>query len=66
MARKLRFFKEQMTKSGVAPSPRPITRADIDLDDLEVQVFSEVFISVQVFSKGFYILSIIKFIVSFV
>lgn len=37
MARKLRFFKEQMTKSGVAPSPRPITRADIDLDDLEVK-----------------------------
>lgn len=26
-----------MTKSGVAPSPRPITRADIDLDDLEVK-----------------------------
>lgn len=36
MARKLRFFKEQMTKAGVVPSTRPMSRADIVMDDLEV------------------------------
>lgn len=35
MARKLRFFKEQMLKAGLTPSGKP-TGADINIDDLEV------------------------------
>ncbi|OVA20380.1 ATPase [Macleaya cordata] len=38
MARKLRFFKEQMMKAGVLPSARPMSRADIDMDDLEIKL----------------------------
>lgn len=38
MARKLRFFQEHMMKAGLPPSSRPITRTDVDLDDLEVKV----------------------------
>lgn len=38
MARKLRFFKEQMTKAGLSPSTRSVARADFNLDDLEVQL----------------------------
>ncbi|XP_010271518.1 PREDICTED: V-type proton ATPase subunit a2-like [Nelumbo nucifera] len=38
MARKLRFFKEQMTKAGLTPSTRPLTRVDIDLDNLETKL----------------------------
>lgn len=41
MARRLRFFKEQMKKAGLSPSARSTTGNDIDLDDLEV-VFSGV------------------------
>lgn len=36
MARKLRFFKDQMEKAGVSPSTKSVTQADIDVDDLEV------------------------------
>jgi hypothetical protein len=36
MARKLRFFKEQMEKAGVTPSTKPMTQTEIDVDDLEV------------------------------
>lgn len=36
MARKLRFFKEQMSKAGLVPSIKSTTRADINVDDLEV------------------------------
>ena len=36
MARKLRFFKEQMLKAGFSPSTKPEARSDIDVDDLEV------------------------------
>lgn len=36
MARKLRFFKEQMEKAGVSPSSKPLTQTDIDMDGLEV------------------------------
>lgn len=39
MARKLRFFKEQMTKAGVLPSPMPVAPAHVDFDDLEVHLF---------------------------
>ncbi|XP_057966146.1 V-type proton ATPase subunit a3 [Malania oleifera] len=38
MARKLRFFREQMSKAGLSPSTGPLTRADIDVDDLEVKL----------------------------
>ncbi|KAL5975042.1 V-type proton ATPase subunit a3 [Asimina triloba] len=38
MARKIRFFKEQMAKAGVSPSSRPPTGTDIDLDDLEIKL----------------------------
>lgn len=36
MARKLRFFKEQMVKAGFSPSTKSEARGDIDVDDLEV------------------------------
>lgn len=36
MARKLRFFKEQMTKAGLSPSTRSARNDDVDLDNLEV------------------------------
>uniref|UniRef100_A0A5B6ZDC6 V-type proton ATPase subunit a n=2 Tax=Davidia involucrata TaxID=16924 RepID=A0A5B6ZDC6_DAVIN len=38
MARKLRFFREQMSKAGLSPSTKSVTRADIDMDDLEVKL----------------------------
>ncbi|XP_059653743.1 V-type proton ATPase subunit a3-like [Cornus florida] len=38
MARKLRFIREQMSKAGLSPSTKSISRADIDLDDLEVKL----------------------------
>ena len=36
MARKLRFFKEQMMKAGLSPSARSAGCDDVDLDNLEV------------------------------
>lgn len=36
MARRLRFFKEQMKKAGLSPSTRSMISNDIDLDNLEV------------------------------
>lgn len=36
MARKLRFFREQMSKAGLSPSMKLMTQVDIDMDDLEV------------------------------
>ncbi|KAF9684402.1 hypothetical protein SADUNF_Sadunf04G0114600 [Salix dunnii] len=38
MARKLRFFKEQMEKAGVTPLTKPMKQAEIDVDDLEVKL----------------------------
>lgn len=38
MARKLRFFREQMVKAGLSPSTRSIRSNDIDLDRLEVKL----------------------------
>ncbi|CAI0437872.1 unnamed protein product [Linum tenue] len=38
MARKLRFFKEQMEKAGVEPSKIPDPQADINMDDLEFKL----------------------------
>lgn len=38
MARKLRFFREQMVKAGWSPSMRSIRSNDIDLDHLEVKL----------------------------
>lgn len=35
MARRLRFFKDQMLKAGFSPKKSP-TQADISIDDLEV------------------------------
>lgn len=39
MARKLRFFREHITKAGFSPSMRFKTGADINLDYLEVLEF---------------------------
>ena len=36
MARKLRFFKDQMSKAGVSPKEFLGNDVDIDLDDVEV------------------------------
>ncbi|XP_038884966.1 V-type proton ATPase subunit a2-like isoform X2 [Benincasa hispida] len=38
MARKLRFFREKMTKAGLLPSSNPIGAPDSDLDNLEVKL----------------------------
>ncbi|GMY28331.1 V-type proton ATPase subunit a3-like isoform X2 [Fagus crenata] len=38
MARKLRLFREQMTKAGLSPSTRITRNNDIDLDNLEVKL----------------------------
>ncbi|XP_058003057.1 V-type proton ATPase subunit a3 isoform X4 [Hevea brasiliensis] len=38
MARKLRFFKEQMDKAGVSPSSKPVTQTDIDMDGLDLKL----------------------------
>ncbi|KAF9602237.1 hypothetical protein IFM89_025947 [Coptis chinensis] len=38
MARKLRYFKDQMTKAGFSPSARSMIEVDIDLDDLEIKL----------------------------
>ncbi|XVF36022.1 hypothetical protein REPUB_Repub19eG0022400 [Reevesia pubescens] len=38
MARKLRFFKEQMTKAGLSPLARSEKSDDVDLDHLEVKL----------------------------
>lgn len=36
MSRKLRFFKDQISKAGVLASTRPILQEHIELEDLEV------------------------------
>jgi V-type H+-transporting ATPase subunit a len=36
MARKLRFFKEQMLKAGIQISPMQPTDTPLDFDDMEV------------------------------
>ena len=36
MARKLRFFKEQILKAGFSLSTKSVAQTDIDVDDLEV------------------------------
>lgn len=36
MARKLRFFREQMARAGLSPSSNSLAVADFDLDNLEV------------------------------
>ncbi|KAJ0087270.1 hypothetical protein Patl1_09235 [Pistacia atlantica] len=38
MARKLRFFREQMSKAGLFPSTKSVTSDDIDFDNLEVKL----------------------------
>ncbi|KAH0465643.1 hypothetical protein IEQ34_005746 [Dendrobium chrysotoxum] len=38
MARKLRFFREQMLKASISPSTTPMTRNNIDFDDLEIKL----------------------------
>nr|CAD1843569.1 unnamed protein product [Ananas comosus var. bracteatus] len=38
MARKLRLFKEQMTKAGIVPSAMPVTQTQVDFDDLEIKL----------------------------
>ncbi|KAI5666140.1 hypothetical protein M9H77_15993 [Catharanthus roseus] len=38
MSRKLRFFKDQIHKAGLLPSPRPASQPDLELEELEVQL----------------------------
>ncbi|CAJ1956020.1 unnamed protein product [Sphenostylis stenocarpa] len=38
MSRKLRFFKDQISKAGLLSSSRTVLQPDIDLEDLEVQL----------------------------
>ncbi|KAL3530621.1 hypothetical protein ACH5RR_009943 [Cinchona calisaya] len=38
MSRKLRFFKDQIHKAGLLPSPHPASQPDIELEDLEMQL----------------------------
>ncbi|TKY75208.1 V-type proton ATPase subunit a3 [Spatholobus suberectus] len=38
VARRLRLFKEQMTKAGVSPSVRSTRAGDVDLENLEVKL----------------------------
>ncbi|KAK4771988.1 hypothetical protein SAY86_013763 [Trapa natans] len=38
MARKLRFFKDQMMKAGLTPSIKSISQVDINVDDLEIKL----------------------------
>lgn len=40
MARRLRFFREQMTKAGISPSRRSTEETEVDLDNLEVVMLS--------------------------
>lgn len=47
MARKLRFFRDQMLKAGVTPATRSASEDDLDVDSLEVWmliVYSETLI----------------------
>lgn len=50
MARKLRFFKDQMSKAGLSASAKSDTQDDIKFDDLEVNV-------------GYRVSSVIQFLV---
>ncbi|KHN33443.1 V-type proton ATPase subunit a1-like [Glycine soja] len=38
MSRKLRFFKDQISKAGLMSSSRTVLQPDIDLEDLEIQL----------------------------
>ncbi|KAK4492009.1 hypothetical protein RD792_002797, partial [Penstemon davidsonii] len=38
MSRKLRFFKDQIHKAGLMPSPNPASQPDIELEELEMQL----------------------------
>ncbi|XP_022893106.1 V-type proton ATPase subunit a1-like isoform X2 [Olea europaea var. sylvestris] len=38
MSRKLRFFKDQINKAGLVPSPHPASEPDIVLEELEIQL----------------------------
>lgn len=35
MARKLRYFQDQIAKAGITPAYRPMLDKDVDLDELE-------------------------------
>ena len=39
MSRKVRFFKDQISKVGHVPSPHPILQPDLELEELEVTVY---------------------------
>lgn len=38
MSRKLRFFKEQISKAGLISSARPVMQPDLELEELEIQL----------------------------
>lgn len=44
MSRKLRFFKDQISKAGVLTSTRPILQEHIELEDLEVDFKHPIFL----------------------
>lgn len=52
MARKLRFFKEQMLKADVSPV-HSTTKVDVNIDDLEVR---DMFVR-KLFSSLFYFIT---------
>lgn len=39
MSRKLRFFKDQISKAGLLGSVRPVSQPDIELEELEVYFY---------------------------
>ena len=43
MSRKLRFFKDQISKAGLMSSSRTVLQPDIDLEDLEVSFYFSFF-----------------------
>ena len=43
MARKLRFFRDQMLKAGMTPITRSASEGDLDVDSLEVLMFNCIF-----------------------
>ncbi|KAK9280644.1 hypothetical protein L1049_014340 [Liquidambar formosana] len=38
MSRKLRFFKDQISKAGLGSSAQPVSQPDIELEELEIQL----------------------------
>jgi len=52
MSRKLRFFKDQISKAGLLSSSRTVLQPDIDLEDLEVCFYLLFFSHNRLLSEG--------------